>query len=263
MSDILPLLTQLQPVLSKTTCRQLHLIIVAIFAMTGNITQRGISRWTGKGGSYRSVQRFFHTPIDWLALQWKFFERFCWDKQAVYLLAGDETVISKSGKHTYGLDRLFASLFGKPIPGVACFSLALIHVGNRQAYSLCNEQVVRTEEEKQQAKQRTQQAKSKKKSTQPTGRGPGRPTGSKNKNKAEVVLNAELQRILLQTKKALALLKDKLKLTYFVLDGHFGNRYATAMVQELGLHIISKMRYNAALFLLPSEEVKQKHPRQK
>jgi len=60
MPTILPVLLALSPVLSKTTCRQLHHIVVAMLAMTGRITQLGISRWTDKGGSYRTVQRFFH-----------------------------------------------------------------------------------------------------------------------------------------------------------------------------------------------------------
>ena len=77
MPDILPLLQQLQPELSKTTARQLAKIVVAMLAMTGRITQLGLSRWSAKGVSYRTVQRFFHTNIDWLAVKWGFFLRFC------------------------------------------------------------------------------------------------------------------------------------------------------------------------------------------
>ena len=97
MTDILPVLLMLSPVLSKTTCRQLHHTVEAMLAMTGRITQRGIARWTDHGGSYRTVHRFFHTKIDWPAVKWRFFERFVYDPAAAYLLAGDETVISKAG----------------------------------------------------------------------------------------------------------------------------------------------------------------------
>ena len=69
MPDILPILLTLSPILSKTSCHHLHRIVVAMLAMTGRITQLGISRWTQKGGSYRTVQRFFHTEIDWLAVK--------------------------------------------------------------------------------------------------------------------------------------------------------------------------------------------------
>ena len=70
MTTFLPLLDQLQPELPKTTARQLAKIVVALLAMTGRITQLGISRWTDKGASYRTIQRFFHTEIDWLAIKW-------------------------------------------------------------------------------------------------------------------------------------------------------------------------------------------------
>ena len=63
MPDILPILLMLSPVLPKTSCQQLHRIVVAMLAMTGRITQLGIARWTDKGGSYRTVQRFFHTQL--------------------------------------------------------------------------------------------------------------------------------------------------------------------------------------------------------
>ena len=114
MIPILPLLLALTPDLSKTSIRQLHSIIVAMLAMTGRITQLGISRWTNEGASYRTVHRFFHTKIDWPTLQWSFFEKLCYDPKGVYLLAGDESVITKSGKCTFGLDRFFSSLYDKP-----------------------------------------------------------------------------------------------------------------------------------------------------
>ena len=34
---------------------------------------RGIARWAGAGGSYRTVQRFFATVLPWASLFWLFF----------------------------------------------------------------------------------------------------------------------------------------------------------------------------------------------
>jgi putative transposase len=268
MSDILPLLLKLQPVLPKTTARQLAHIVVAILTMTGRITQKGISRWTDKGGSYRTIQRFFHTHIDWLAINWAFFQHFVFDRKSTYLLAGDETVISKSGKLTFGLDRFFSSLFERAIPGIACFSMALISVQKRHAYSLSNEQVVRTEEEKQQAKQRQQTRKARSKKSEalkkPEPAKPkGRPVGSKNKNKTEQPLGAELVRIQTQAKKVCDVIRKRLAVNYFVLDGHFGNHFACQMVRQLDLHLISKLRSDAALYLEPTALAKQLRPRLK
>ena len=267
MPDILPVLLALAPVLPKTTCRQLHRIVVAMLAMTGRITQLGISRWTDKGGSYRTVQRFFHTQIDWLAVKWLFFLRFVYDPNGTYLLAGDETVVTKSGKHTHGLDRFFSSLCDRAVPGLAFFSMALIHVGHRKAYSLSNEQVIRTQEEKEQAKQRKQKQKSARQKqagkTSPPKKPRGRPKGSKNKIKAEAPLSAELLRIKAQAQKVMALLKTRMAVSYFVLDGHFGNHLACQMVRQLDLHLISKMRSDAALYLQPTALQKQTTPQRK
>jgi putative transposase len=262
MPDILPLLLKLQPVLPKTTCRQLAHIVVAVLTMAGRITQRGISRWTDPGGSYRTIQRFFQTHIDWLAVNGTFFLNFVWDRKGVYLLAGDETVVSKSGKRTFGLDRFFSSLCERAIPAVACFSIALIHVGKRQAYSLSNEQVVRTDQEKQQAKDRKQKRKERAKKKEPA-KPKGRPKGSKNQDKADKILSAELVRIQAQAQKVCTWLKKRLAVSYFVLDGHFGNALACQMVRSLDLHLISKLRSDAALYLDPTALQKQLRPRLK
>ena len=257
MPAILPLLLALTPVSSKKTLRHLHRIVEAMLAMTGRITQLGLSRWTDKGGSYRSIQRFFHTKIDWCALQWLFFERYFLNEEAVYLLAGDETPISKAGKHTHGVDQFFSSTLQKVIPAVACFSFALIDVHRRQAYSLSTRQIVRTPEDKEYARQE------KRKQKLPSGRKPGRPPGSKNKNKAEVTFSPEMQRIKEQGEKLLARIGNKLRLTYLVLDGYYGHSVACGMVRQMGLHLISKMPHNTKLYLLPTKEQKARHSRVK
>jgi len=45
------------------------LIIEATLSMTGRVTMLGISRWTEKGGSYRTVQRFIIAYVFRLNLQ--------------------------------------------------------------------------------------------------------------------------------------------------------------------------------------------------
>jgi putative transposase len=262
MPDILPILLALTPVLSKTTCHQLSRIIPAMLAMTGRITQLGISRWTGEGGSYRTVHRLFHTSIDWLEVQWLFFRLFVDHQNGDYIMAGDETPVGKAGKQTYGIGRFFSSVLGKAIPGLAFFSIALIDVRKRQAYSLSTEQVIRTPEEKEQTRQRKERRKLRSKRKDPA-RKVGRPKGSKNKNKADVTLSPELLRILAQTQKVLALIGDKIRVAYFVLDGHFGNHLACFMVRQMGLHLISKMHHNAQLYLEPTAQEKTERPRLK
>jgi putative transposase len=51
--------------------KQMILLVEAMLAMTGRVTMLGLSRWTEKGGSYRTVQRFFKEKIDWSSLCWQ------------------------------------------------------------------------------------------------------------------------------------------------------------------------------------------------
>ena len=44
---------------------------------------------------------------------------------------------------------------------------------------------------------------------------------------------------------------DLIPLRYFVLDGYFGHNNAFQMTKQAGLHLISKLRTDAALFLPP------------
>jgi putative transposase len=120
--DILALLQCLQPHLTGTTLRPFHRMAFALLVMTGRVTMLGLSRWAGHGGSYRTVQRFFSTVMPWATLFWVFFRQHVYRPGDVYLLAGDEGVVTKAGKHTHGLDRFFASLYGKPVPGLAFFT---------------------------------------------------------------------------------------------------------------------------------------------
>jgi putative transposase len=256
MPDILPLILSLQSVLTKTQCRQLSHIVLAILVMPADITQRSLSRWADKGGSYRTIHRFFHSEIDWLQLNWLFFCNYLHRTPDAYLLVGDETVLKKAGKQTFGLDRFFSSLADRPVPGVAFFGLALVNVRTRQAYTLTTEQVVRSEAEKEEAKKRKAKAE-----PNPPKKKRGRPKGSKNRNKAEVVLSSELGRILAWAQKVMALVQKKIPVRYFVLDGHFGNHPAYQMTRRLNLHLLSKMRHTAALFFLPTQEEKQAQPR--
>ena len=217
-------------------------IIPAMLAMTGRVTMLGLSRWTEKGGSYRTVQRFFHTALPWGTLFWFFFKQHLFEAEANYILAGDECVVTKAGKKTHGLDRFFSSLYGKPIPSLAFFALSLVDVAERRSYPIMVEQVIRTEAEKEAVK-----AKKEKKKTKPKGK-PGRPKGSKNRDKSQVALTAELNRIQKMLQKLLSLMMSILPIEHLVMDGHFGNNNALQMTRQCGLHLISKLRHDSALY---------------
>jgi hypothetical protein len=242
--NILALLQPIQNSVSKTVLRQMSRIIPAMIAMTGRVTMLGLSRWAEKGGSYRTVQRFFYTLIPWVQVFWSFFRERLLEPQDTYLLAGDECVVTKAGAQTHGLDFFFSSLMQKAVPGLSFFTLALVSTKQRRSYPVQVEQMIRTATEKA-ASQAKKQAKKVQKDAPKKKR--GRPKGSRNKDKATVELNPELQRIQKMLQNFLRTIQGTLPLTYLLLDGHFGNYPAFYMVRQCQLHLISKLRYDAAL----------------
>lgn len=227
-----------------TTICQFSRIALALLAMTGRVTMRGIARWTGDGGSYRTVQRWFVSTLPWAALFWVFFRTHLFHPDEVYLLGGDETVVTKAGKHTHGLDRFFAGLYGKPVPGLAFFTLSLIGTTQRRSFPIHIEQVVRTPEEKAATR-----AKRTAKAAVTPKRKPGRPKGSGTKAKTSVELTPELGRIQTMIRALQGRVGTLFPLTYVVLDGHFGNNTALQMAQQCHLALISKLRADSAVYL--------------
>src|SRR5712691_1067987 len=233
MSDIVTLLQCTRPSLTTTTVRQLSRIIVAMLAMSGRVTMLSLSRWAGKGGSYRTVQRFFYTVIPWATVFWVFFRSHLCHPDDVYLLGGDECVVPKSGKKTYGLDRFFSPL-------------SLISPQQRRSYPTMVEQMVRTEAEKVATQATSPKKTQPRQQNAPQGK-PGRPKGSKNKEQPPVTLSPELQRIQTMIHHQLQVIGGMIALTHMLLEGHFGNHPAVHMVRGCGLHLISKLRHDAAL----------------
>ena len=244
MPEILALLQNIAPLLEKTTLRQMSRVIFGMLAANGRITMLGLSRWTEKGGSYRTIQRFYQSTLMWSAIQWVLFRERFLKPDDEYIGAGDETVISKAGKKTYGLDRFFAGLQQQVIPGISFFAFSLINVNEEHSYPLQATQIIKSAEEKAASK-----AKAEARKVKPTGekKKPGRPKGSKNKDKQAVVLNPELSRIQTALKSFIATLGVFIPLKYVALDGHFGNYPSAWMVRQEHLHLISKLRSDAAL----------------
>jgi putative transposase len=259
--NILALLQCIQPYLSTTDLRRLSRIVQAMLSMTGRVTMLGISRWAGRGGSYRSVQRFFNVSIAWPQVFVKFFAQHLYRPAGEYFLVGDESVVTKSGKQTHGLDYFFSGLLSKTVKGIAIFALSLVSVEERHSYPLQVEQVVRSEEEKAAAKARQKKRQAKKKSA--SKKKPGRPKGSKNRDKTQVELTPELKRIQKMVKNQLAALQNLVTVRYLALDGHFGNNNALQMVRQCGLQLISKLRHDAALYFIYDGKQKRKGPRKK
>jgi putative transposase len=261
MMNILALLQSIQPAISATNVKRMSRVVIAMIAMTGRVTMLGISRWAGKGGSYRTIQRFFNTIIPWSQVFKLFFEAHIKNAGGEYFLVGDESVVTKSGKGTHGLDHFFSGLMNKVVKGIAIFTLSVVNVDERCSYPLSVEQVIRSEAEKEAARTK-KKAKAKKDPNAPKKK-PGRPKGSKNRDKQQVDLTAELKRIQNMVQKQLEMLQGMVSIRHLALDGHFGNNNALQMVLQCGLHLISKLRCDSALYFRYDGPQKKKGPRKK
>jgi len=143
--EIIYLLQAVSHLHTKTTWRQLTTIVEAMLAMTGRVTMLGISRWTESGGSYRTVQRFFATTILWTHLNFHLFLAHRYSTGDEVALAGDHTVVTKSGKETHGLDHFFSSSRTKVVKGLEFFSLSFINVSRRESSPILLKQTIRPE----------------------------------------------------------------------------------------------------------------------
>ena len=252
MYDILSLFSVLYPHLSMTSLRQFSRVVFALLSMTGRVSMLNLSRWTSEGGSYRTIQRFFNTVIPWGSVYWVFFRTYLLDPESTYILAGDETVVSKSGQSTYGLSRFFSSVYGKTIPSLAFLSLSLVSVKERRSYPLVMEQIVRGDTCGLPSLPAT--SESPEETQQPVPRrNRGRPKGSRNRNKTQVRLSDTLKHLQTLIKALLRRIDDLIPLRYLVLDGYFGHNNALQMTKQCGLELISKLRVNTALYLPPTE----------
>ena len=70
MAEIMALLSKVSQVVTATELRQLLVIVPAVLAMTGQVTMLNTARWTGKGGSYPTIRRFYNAQLMWLRINW-------------------------------------------------------------------------------------------------------------------------------------------------------------------------------------------------
>jgi putative transposase len=235
MNEIIPLLMCIEGQIGVRELRHLRHIIMAMLCVPNRATMLGLSKWTEKGGSYRTLNRFYQSPLDWLSLHWCLLQSHVLSGDREYILAGDEVVISKAGKKTHGVGRFFSGLAQRVIPGLSFMTISVIDVEAGRSFPLYTRQIMPV-------------AKVKESVPETAKRERGRPKGSKNHSKPAPSLSPLLTLFQEMLNKILLQIKV-LKVKHIVLDGNFGNYPCTWMITQQSLHIVSKMRHNAALYL--------------
>jgi putative transposase len=239
MPEISTILLCCSEFLTPTQHRHLLLLIDALLSMNGRITLLGISRWTEKGASYRTLQRFAVSVLNWQALNWLIFQQFFLHKDDVILLAADTTTITKSGKKTYGLGRFYSSIVKRAVPALAFECISLVSVKSRQAFPILFEQVTPTPKKPTPAKAKRKTTKGK----------AGRPKGSRNKNQ-QLELTDSTRWLKGHLETLLKRIQGRIQPIYFLYDNAMGNAQGIMMCRSLGLHLVSKLYCNAALWFL-------------
>jgi len=254
--EIITLLQSVSHLNSRKIGRQLIVIVEGMLAMTGRVTMRGISRWTGEGGSYRTIQRFFGSTILWTHMNFALFLSGRYSKGDEIALAGDHTVVTKSGKQTHGIDYFFSSISKKAVKGLEFFSLSLINHGRRESSPLLLKQTIREKKKKTKKKQSSPEQKKPKRKR-------GRPKGSKNKNHRDVQLPTHLEQIKGYVESVMQMIGNRLSVKYLLLDGAFGNNNALQMARRCHLHLISKLRSDSGLYYPYQGKQKKKGAKRK
>lgn len=239
MPELLPIINCLGRFFPKNFAT-FSFIIAAMLSMSGNKTMLNISRYTKNEACYKTIERFYNRVIPWLEMNLLLIMKFISFSELILLLGSDETVASKAGKKTFGIDYFFSSILQKPIKSICFSGLSIIIPEKNKSYPLLMSQLIFTPEEKEIAKQKKEKKKKSK------GNKKGRPKGSKNnKNKIQVLAPTFrlLEQQLTKLKKVL-----KLMIKHFVGDGKYGNNTCAKLCKEFGMFLISKLQHNSELY---------------
>lgn len=256
--EIEMLLTELSPLLN-VKIGFLREIIKGIYCISsGGVTMKNISRWTSRGCSYRTIQRFFASPVDWLGMNMILFRTIVLGipSGSRYVLAVDEVVEKKAGKKTWGVNWFYSSTAGKVIRSVSNHVISLVDTEKEYSFALTHQQTIKElpakpkRKSKSRKKSKTKITKSKNKvKIAQKKKQLGRPKGSKNKQnvKKKGLLYESFEALLTLVVPLLILLCPNLK--YVLADGAYGNKTCCLIVREFNLHLISKLNRNTGLYL--------------
>jgi len=235
------MITQLNKIKDNKIRPKLKAIIEAILSMRGRVTMLNIARWNGKY-SYRTIERFFDMKIDWLGIKWDLIKDILNEE---IIMVADESTITKAGKKTFGVGKYYSGLFSRAVNGIQIITFSIVDVKRRRSFPIFTRQL--------------QKYRNKNNSKIKYGKA-GRPAGSKNKNSKDIQLTGLFRVIFFYLSFILKRIKIP-KLKYFVYDGALGNNQGVHAIIRNGLHLISKLKSNSALYFPFTGEQKKKGTR--
>lgn len=236
-------------------------IVDCFFTVSSNTTTRGLSRYSDY--SLRSIFRFLSRGHDWVTFRVSFFKKFLFASDGVYIMAVDETVEGKSGRHSFGLSRFYSSIEQQATPAICFFAIGVVNVDTKVFSMLGIGQVVYDEADKARIKaEKEAKAASAKRAKEGKRKPSGRPAGQGNKPKEENPTR--------QYKTFKSLFSDVMGgmarfglsgvVRLLVADSAYGTLDYYRLAEEQGLDLLSKFRGNASLWLPYKGEEKGGRP---
>lgn len=141
MQTITELLSVVQTQFSNTNLQNFTSIIDSILSLSRPVTTLSVARMSQI--SYRTVQRFYALKeINWLLINLLLFKTFIYKGGEIYLFAADETVESKAGNSTYGIEKFYSSILEKTIRSVSFLATVIIDIETEKSYFLACQQVM-------------------------------------------------------------------------------------------------------------------------
>lgn len=248
MPELSKILEILSPILSTTNITKLSKIALGILRLAVPITTSSIGRASDL--SIRTTERFYsQANLPWLLIRVLLFKCFFHKSSVPFLLVGDETAEKKAGKSSFGINRFYSSLFGKPIRSVSFLGISLVNTQTGKSSILSIHQLIKKEEPCRSKKQSKSKKKQGKSSSNHKRKPFGRKKGSKNKPYEEPK-HLSYQLLKSSLKALLCLLGTYcpgLIAPYLVLDAFYGNKHYQKLSKLLELDLITKLRSNAHL----------------
>ena len=190
-----------------------------LLMLPGHATFRNMSRYSPY--HERTFARWYDTNLDWVALnKAAIIEIVPADHEQALII--DASFVSKSGKHTYGLDRFWNGSHSRAEKGLEISALAWLDLTEKCAYGLSVEQT-------------------------PPSPEPSASESSASESSASDISAPETTRmdVYLDQLRRVVKAHDLTWLCYLLMDGAYSKQNFVDGVRDLGLHPIGKLRADA------------------
>ena len=207
--------------ISKPQRKFLFVLLPTILLLRGKMNFRNLSRYSPL--CEKTYSRQFRNPFDFAAFNQNLIEMYT-PPSTTKVAAMDASFVTKSGKHTFGIDSFFNGSHSKAEKGLEVSNLAIIELESNTGYTLSVKQTPSLDKIRKRLKSDSDNSEADK--------------PEEEKTRIDFYLDH-----LRQDRNALPT-----DIGYLVTDGYYTKiKFTTGVVDELNLHQIGKLRCDANL----------------